>query len=59
MTTLYRSVSKAEFQDLLQSGNFRKGPNSLDGKWFAESAEHAAQWGEILEGPGNYRVIEV
>lgn len=37
---------------------FKAGPNSLGGKFFAESAEDAAQWGDKLEGAGNYKVIE-
>ena len=36
---------------------FKAGPNSLGGKFFAESAEDAAQWGDKLEGAGNYKVI--
>jgi RHS repeat-associated protein len=59
-TLLYRAVSSAEADQLLESGVFRAGTNSFDGgKWFAESAEHATQWGRALEGPGNFRVIEV
>jgi hypothetical protein len=38
-------------------GKFAEGPNSLGGKFFAETAEHAAQWGERLQGAGNYRII--
>ena len=37
---------------------FQAGPNSLGGKFFAESAEHATQWGTKMEGAGNFRVIE-
>jgi hypothetical protein len=37
----------------------RAGPNSIEaGKWFAESAAHARQWGNAFEGAGNFRVIE-
>jgi RHS repeat-associated protein len=58
-TTLYRAVSHAEAADLLETGAFRAGPNSFaTGKWFAESAEHAAQWGTRLEGADNFQVIE-
>ncbi len=57
-TTLYRAVGKAEYEQLMQTGRFAAGPNSLSGKFFAESAEHAAQWGKMLEGAGNFRVIE-
>jgi hypothetical protein len=58
-TRLYRAVSHAEFGELMKTGKFAAGPNSLGGKFFAESAEHAAQWGERLQGAGNYRIITV
>lgn len=37
---------------------FKPGENSLSGKWFAESVDDAAKWGELMEGPGNYEVIQ-
>ncbi len=58
-TKLYRAVSEAELQDLVQQGKFRQVPDSLEGKWFAESPSDAAKWGDILQGPGNYRIIEI
>jgi hypothetical protein len=58
-TKLYRAVSEAEFQDLIQNGAFHSGPSSLEGKWLAESADDAGKWGDLLQGPGNYRIIEV
>jgi hypothetical protein len=58
-TTLYRSVSHAEYADITASGLLRPGPNSYaTGKFFAETGEHAARWGRALEGAGNFRVIE-
>ena len=57
--TLYRAVSEVEFQQLMRTGNFEAVPSSLEGKFFAESAEDAAQWGELLEGPGHYCIVEV
>lgn len=59
LTKLYRAVVDAEFQDLMINRQFRAGPNSLGGKFFAERADDAARWGDLLEGVGNYRVIEV
>jgi hypothetical protein len=59
---LYRVMSEAEFQDLQATGRFRQGPNSLEGKWFAESAEHARAWGRLFELSFNVshrRVVEV
>ena len=44
-TTLYRAVSNAEFEQIMRTGTFEAGPNSVVGKYFAETAEHAEQWG--------------
>lgn len=57
-TTLYRAVGLEEFAELMATKQFRSA-NTLGGKWFAESAEHAHEWGFKLNGPGKYRVIEV
>jgi len=57
--TLYRAVSEVEYQQLIRTGKFAVVPSSLEGKFFAESAADAAQWGERLEGSGNYRIVEV
>ena len=57
--TLYRAISEAEWQQLMHTGKFEAVLSSLEGKFFAESAEDAAQWGERLEGAGNYRIVEV
>jgi RHS repeat-associated protein len=58
MTSLYRAVSPAEYEQLMKSGTFQAGPNSLGGKFFAESAAHASQWGTKMDGAGNCKVIE-
>ena len=42
----------------METGTFEAGANSLGGKWFAETAEHANQWGEILEGKGAFKVVD-
>jgi RHS repeat-associated protein len=57
--TLYRAVSHAEFEDIMASGVFRAGPNSLGGKFFAESVDHAERWGMKLEGTDGFRIIDV
>lgn len=57
--TLYRAVNEVEYQQLIRTGKFAVVLSSLEGKFFAESAEDAAQWGERLEGAGNYRIVEV
>jgi RHS repeat-associated protein len=58
-TTLYRAVSEAEALSVSATGNFSVGPNSLGGKWFAETLEHARQWGDLLNGKGASRILEV
>jgi RHS repeat-associated protein len=58
-TTLFRMVSHPEFADVMESGMFRSSPNSIaTGKFFAESGEDAVKWGNLLEGPGNFRVLQ-
>lgn len=57
-TTLFRAVSPGEATDALANG-FRPGPNSYSmGKFFAETPEHAAQWGKALEGEGNFQILK-
>ena len=57
--TLYRAVSEVEWQQLMRTGKFEAAPSSLEGKFFAESVQDAAQWGEMLEGASRYRIVEV
>jgi hypothetical protein len=57
-TTLFRAVSHAEFEQIMKTGTFQAGRNSVGGKYFAESAEDAARWGEKLEGKGNFKIID-
>src|SRR5262245_49175113 len=59
IVTLYRAVSEGEFQQLMRTGKFEAVPSSLEGKFFAESAEDAAWWGEMLEGASRYRIVEI
>jgi hypothetical protein len=59
IVTLYRAVSEGEFQQLMRTGKFEAVPSALEGKFFAESAEDAAQWGDMLEGASHYRIVEV
>jgi RHS repeat-associated protein len=49
--TLFRHVSPGELTDIGENG-FRAGPNSLGGKWFAESEQNARQWGAWLNPQG-------
>lgn len=57
--TLYRAVSEEEFQQLLSTGKFEIASHALEGKFFAEHPDHAAAWGEALEGAGKYHIVEV
>jgi hypothetical protein len=43
----------------LVQGFLYEDPNSLNSKFFAESAADATKWGNILEGAGRFRVVEV
>lgn len=58
-TTLYRSVNHEELKQLRQAKQFAQGPNSLEGKFFAENYADAEKWGNALNGVGNHVVIEV
>jgi len=40
-TRVYRAVSEAEYQQILRTGRFEQGPNSLEGKWFADTYDSA------------------
>ena len=56
--TLFRAGSKDEIAKALAEQMFESGENSLGGKWFAETANDAAKWGELMEGPGNYDILQ-
>lgn len=56
---LYRSVNHDEFQRLLYSKQFVQGPNSLEGKFFAEHYEDANKWGNTMNGIGGHVIVEV
>lgn len=64
-TRVYRAVSQAEYKDILKTGQLRQGPNSLEGKWFADSLEGARAFATgngrtpALFPHGQYRLIEV
>jgi RHS repeat-associated protein len=58
-TTLFRAVSAAEAAQIAKTGAFEAGRNSLGGKWFALSAEHAQQWGDAMNGIGKSTILQV
>lgn len=51
-------MSEAEYQDILRTGRLRQGPNSTEGKWFADSLDGAKAHGEGLFRDGEFRLIE-
>jgi RHS repeat-associated protein len=59
MATFYRAVSQAERKQIERSGQLEVGPNSLGGKWLAESRDAARQWGDALNGKDNSSIMEV
>ena len=58
--TLYRAVSQAELDDIARSGGFRPSLHSMQGKWFAESADDAAAWGRAFYryGGGAFYIVQ-
>lgn len=52
LTTLFRAVSPAEFRQVMRTGAFEAGANSLGGKWLAESRGDAVKWGETMSRGG-------
>jgi RHS repeat-associated protein len=56
-TRVYRAVGKDEYLDSVKTGQFRQGPNSLEGKWFADSIQGAQTHGEALFGKDGFRLI--
>jgi hypothetical protein len=55
---LYRAMCVAEFEDIIQTGVFKSGPNSLEGKWFAERGNHAFAWGKLLFSNEDFCIIQ-
>lgn len=56
---LYRAVSPGELRQFAYEKRFRTVPDSVEGKYFAETPEHAIQWGKRFYKTGNYKIIEV
>jgi hypothetical protein len=57
-TRVYRAVGNAECKDIDATGRLRPGPNSLEGKWFADSLEGAKAHGAALYPNDKYYLIE-
>ena len=58
---LFRAVCPAELADVLVHGIFRAIPSSMQGKWFGETADNAAEWGKRFSqmGGGPYHLVQV
>jgi hypothetical protein len=58
-TTLFRAVTKAELDQIKQTGKFAIGKNTLEGKWFAEKLGDAVKWGDKMNGQGNSTIVQM
>jgi hypothetical protein len=58
-TRVFRAVGEDEYQDIVSTGRLREGPNSLEGKWFADSLDGAIAHGRALFPDGRFRLVEV
>lgn len=58
-TRVYRVMCEDEYRELFETGEFREGSNSLEGKWFADSLDGALEHARVLYPDGDYRVVEV
>jgi hypothetical protein len=56
---LYRAVGASEYQQILRTQRFETSSSSVEGKYFAESAEHAMLWGKLLFGQEKYYTLEI
>ena len=57
--TLYRSVNHEELNQIIKTKQFAQGPNSLEGKFFAENYDDAQKWGDVMNGVDSHTVVEV
>lgn len=55
-------MSEAEYGQIVRTGKFEVGPNSLEGKWFWDAPDNAVRFGPTNVGPGaggkKYYIIE-
>ena len=58
-TRVFRAVGEDEYQDIISKRQLREGPNSLEGKLFADSLDGAIDHGCALFPNGKFRLIEV
>ena len=58
-TKLYRAMSQAEYDSVIQNQKFVPYDLAMEDKWFATTQENATKWGNIFYPDGNYRILEV
>jgi hypothetical protein len=56
---LYPALGSDELADIAAYGGFRPGPNSLLGKWFAETPQAARSWGQLLHPGDVFHVVHL
>jgi len=57
--SFYRAMGQSEYDNLMSTGEFRAGSNSLGGKFFATTPENAAKWGDIFYPSGDFRIVQI
>lgn len=55
---LFRAISYGEYS-VLKRGRFTIVPNSMEGKWFAESHSDAMSWGESMIYDPSFAIVEI
>jgi hypothetical protein len=57
-TRVFRAIGEAEYLDVLNSGQFREGPGTLEGKWFADTLDGALAYAARFYSDGRYWILE-
>lgn len=55
---VYRAVGRDEYDDLVKTVRLRQGPNSLGGKWFADTFGGARAFGTGLYPGQEFWIVE-
>lgn len=59
-TSLYRAVSDAEYNSLVENGGkFKAYDYAMEEKWFATSVEDSIKWGNLFYPNMDYRILEI
>ena len=57
LTRGFRAVSIEEYDEILATGEFKVGPNSMEGKWFADTLDGAIAHGNALYPDQNFKLV--